>query len=185
MGKKKTFPFHLFVMLLGFASLTLSLFVAAPVYAGSLNQDVDNGTCIHCHEDLYFLHDTGNWFCIRESPMPCVACHGGNPQATTQETAHYDRSAYPVINEDISKCQECHPEQCDERVGIFREVAGISSVKLSSTVPVASVSDQAPGVPATVERELVNWPLVFEILPIILIASLALTIYIVQKVRHL
>lgn len=185
MCEKKNFPFYLFMMLFGLASLTLSLFAATPVHAGSLGQDGDNGTCINCHEDLYFLHDTGNWFCIRESPMPCVACHGGDPNAVTKEAAHYDRSAHPVLNEDISKCQECHPEECNERVGIFDEVAGIKKVKLVSPVSFSSAPDSTINLPAAEEREPVNWPLVFEILPVVLIASLALTIYIVQKLRHL
>ena len=49
-------------------------------------------TCISIMEHLV---------CLRELPMRCVACHGGDPTATTQETAHYDRSAHPIFNEDI------------------------------------------------------------------------------------
>jgi hypothetical protein len=184
MCKKKTFAFCLFVTIVGFAFLTLPLFAATPAHAQSLAQDIDNGNCIKCHEDLYFLHDTGNWFCIRESPMRCVDCHGGNPEATTQETAHYDRSAHPVVNEDISKCQECHPAQCDERVAIFSEVAGISSVKLSSPVPVLSAPDLTSSLPAVEESEPVNWLLMLKILPFFVIAGVALTICIIQKVRH-
>lgn len=45
------------------------------------------GNCIACHEDLYFLHDTGKWYCLKESPMSCVDCHGGDPSATTREDA--------------------------------------------------------------------------------------------------
>ena len=90
MSKKKSFKFHLFVMLFGFASLTLSLFAATSAHAGSLGQAVDNGTCINCHEDLYFLHDTGNWFCIRESPMPCVA---------------FPRYLFPALRTRPSACQ--------------------------------------------------------------------------------
>ena len=34
-----------------------------------------------CHEDLYFLHDTGKLFCLNEkTAMNCVGCHGGNQQ---------------------------------------------------------------------------------------------------------
>jgi hypothetical protein len=92
---------------------------------------VDHGTCIKCHEDLYFLHDTGNWFCIRESPMRCVDCHGGDPFAINKEEAHTNRKAHPIINGDISKCQECHPAECNERLVKFETVAGISDVRVA------------------------------------------------------
>jgi len=166
--------------------LVVSLFMVTPAHAQFPDQDVDNGNCIKCHEDLYFLHDTGNWFCIRESPMPCVACHGGDPTATTQETAHYDRSAHPVVNEDISRCQECHvdSDECCECVSKFNEVAGINQVKMISPAPDFSPSGYTPGLPTVEEQEPVNWLLLLEILPLVLIAGLALTIYIVYRVRH-
>lgn len=184
MCKKKTYTFCLPVATFGFALILLSFLAATPVYAQSSTQDIDNGTCIKCHEDLYFLHDTGNWFCIRESPMRCVDCHGGNPAATTQETAHYDRSAHPVINEDISKCQECHAEECFDRAAKFDAVAGLKEVKLVSPVPASGVSNQTTGLPAFEEQDPHTWLLTLEILPLILIVSLALTIFILKKVFH-
>ena len=186
MKGKIPFTLGLFAVVTGFALLLLSLFVATPAYAQSPEQDVDNGNCIKCHEDLYFLHDTGNWFCIRESPMPCVYCHGGDPTATTQETAHYDRSAHPIVNEDISRCQECHTDadECCECVKKFDQVAGIKQVKLVSPVPVSNVPDQALSLPAVEEQEPANWPLALEILIVVVIASLALTLYIIRNARH-
>ncbi|HCW06819.1 MAG TPA: hypothetical protein DGG95_05585 [Cytophagales bacterium] len=153
------------------------------VYADDPDPPPNQGKCITCHEDLYLLHDTGNWFCLREAPMSCVDCHGGNPLATTQELAHVDRAAHPVINEDISKCQECHPEECTERVQIFDQTAGISEVmvampytpkataKISSEIPVESREDQNA------------WLNIWEILSILLLASTALGAYILHKRR--
>lgn len=186
MNEKRTFAFGLCVSITSFTLLLLSLFLARPAYAQSPTQDVDNGTCIKCHEDLYFLHDTGNWFCIRESPMPCVACHGGDPTAATQESAHYDRSAHPILNEDISRCQECHvdPDECCDCVSKFDQIAGFNQVKLVSPVSGSDAPDLAPGLPAVEEQEPVNWLLILEVLPLVVIASLALIIYIAHKVRH-
>lgn len=183
---KKTFTFSFMSITLGFAVLLLSLSMATSAYAQYPTPEVDNGTCITCHEDLYFNHDTGNWFCLRESPMRCVDCHGGDPTATTQESAHYDRSAHPIVNEDISKCQECHVEvdECCECVSKFDQVAGIKKVKLVSPVPVLNASDPIPGLPATEKQESVNWLLLLETLPLIVIVGLALTFYIVHKLRH-
>jgi hypothetical protein len=134
-------------------------------------------TCISCTTP-------GTGFCIRESPMRCVDCHGGNPAATTQKTAHYDRSAHPVVNEDISKCQECHPLECDERVSMFDEMAGLKQVKLVSPVPFSRAPDLTSSLPAEEKQGTVNRFTVIEILPVFLLAGLVLTIYIVQKVRH-
>jgi hypothetical protein len=185
MKEKKIFTFALFASFAVFSLLVLSIAVS-PAYAQTPSQDVDNGTCVTCHEDLYFNHDTGNWFCLRESPMRCVDCHGGDPTATTQETAHYDRSAHPVVNGDISRCQECHTDadECCECVTKFDQVAGIKQVKLVSPVPVSSAPELVPGLPAVEEQEPVNWISILEILPLVLIAGLALTIYILHKVRH-
>jgi hypothetical protein len=186
MCKKKTFSFRLLVTIAGFTILLLPLFAVTPAHAQTPDGDVDNGTCISCHEDLYFLHDTGNWFCIRESPMPCVYCHGGDPTATTQEMAHYDRSAHPIVNEDISRCQECHvdPDECCECVTKFKDVAGLKQVKLVSPAPLTTAPDTAPGLPAVEAQGPVDWPLILDILPFLVVASLALTIYILYKVRH-
>jgi len=184
--KKNAFTVGLFISIAGFTLLLLSLVWVTPAYSQSPTQDVDNGNCIKCHEDLYFLHDTGNWFCIRESPMPCVSCHGGDPTATTQETAHYDRSAHPILNEDISRCQECHMDanECCECVKKFDQLAGLKTVKLASTIEVINASDQTSGLPTVEEGKPVNWLLILEILPLVVILGLALTIYIARKVRQ-
>ena len=186
MKKKKTFPIGLLGVSLGFALLLLALSSSTPAHAQSQNQEVDNGNCITCHEDLYFNHDTGNWFCIRESPMRCVDCHGGDPTAITQESAHYDRSAHPVVNDDISKCQECHVNlsECCECVDKFDQIAGIKRVKLVSPIPVSTASDPIPGLPATEKHEPVNGLVLLEILPLVVLIGLAFTIYIVHKIRH-
>lgn len=185
MKEKRIFIISLFTSFAGLILLLLSLSMATPAHAQSPTRDVDNGNCITCHEDLYFNHDTGNWFCLRESPMRCVDCHGGDPTATTQETAHYDRSAHPIVNEDISRCQECHTDadECCECVKKFDQVAGLKEVKLASTVAVPRASDQIPSLPTAEEREPVNWLLLLEILPLVVIAGLALTFYIARKVR--
>ena len=186
MKEKKVFAIGLFISIASFTLLLLSLVLVTPAYAQSPTQDVDNGNCIKCHEDLYFLHDTGNWFCIRESPMPCVSCHGGDPTATTQETAHYDRSAHPIVNEDISRCQECHTDadECCECVKKFDQLAGLKTVKLASTIEVTNVSGQTSSLPVVEEQEPVNWLLILEILPLVVIIGLAVTFYIMHKSRQ-
>ena len=190
MCNKRTFNFNLMIVVLGFTLFFLSILAVAPVYAQSPDggqspdQGVDNGTCINCHEDLYFNHDKGQWFCIRESSMNCVYCHGGNPTANTKERAHYDRSAHPVVNEDISVCRECHVEGCMDCVSEFDRVAGIKEVKLAAPVVGPQSSDQIPCFPAVEKHETVNWLILLDIIVVIAIVSLAIMFYAIRKARQ-
>lgn len=84
--------------------------------------------CLNCHEDLYYLHDTGKWYCVSEARDRCAYCHGGNPTTTEKEAAHEGRTAHPVINNDVTKCRQCHPQDYNAHVVKFNQVAGISPV---------------------------------------------------------
>jgi len=57
--------------LVSLLSLCISLmaFTMPSVIAQAQESTQDNGNCINCHEDLYYLHDTGNWFCLNDSPF--------------------------------------------------------------------------------------------------------------------
>jgi hypothetical protein len=161
-------------------------FLNTPVQAQSTPTNGSEDNCMTCHENLYFLHDTGNWFCLRESPMTCVDCHGGDREAMTEETAHLHRAAHPVINEDVSKCQECHPEECNERVELFDQTAGISQVRVAAPYTPARLTDRTTNVAETVQTEeqpgglLLFW----EIIPLAVIAGLALIIYLIRRALH-
>jgi hypothetical protein len=149
--------------LLGYVLLLAASQPASPVQAQTSNNH-DEPTCIRCHEDLYYLHDTGKWFCIAQSPMQCVGCHGGDPTATTKEAAHQKRTAHPVIGGDTTTCRQCHIDDCSERVSAFDAIAGISPVILVST-PIgpapAAVSVVTP-VPQAAEQTtpVWDWPVV-------------------------
>jgi len=150
------------------AVLGFALLVIAPQPAASQTPiDAEKPACIRCHEDLYYLHDTGKWFCISKSPMQCVGCHGGDPTATTQEAAHQNRTAHPVINGDTTTCQQCHIEDCSERVSAFDAIAGISPVVLVSTPirPAPAPAQVVTPVPQAAEQAtpVWEWPVVFAI----------------------
>jgi hypothetical protein len=139
--------------------------------------------CISCHEDLYFLHDTGKLFCLNEeTPMNCVGCHDGDPTAISKEAAHADRAAHPIINENASKCSECHPEQSSERVEIFAREAGISLVMVSQPYKPAYIAAEAQSIPVTGNAPNSKWiPAVAGVL-FIVIAGLVLVVYILFRV---
>jgi cytochrome c553 len=132
---------------LAIATLIFGLvFTAAPGRADS-GQTVDlkeESTCLSCHESLYYLYDTGKWFCVAKAPMACVNCHGGDPTATDQTAAHQHLETHPVINGDATTCQQCHPEDCAERVQQFDRMAGISqNIRVAvSTQPQAAAAPQ-------------------------------------------
>jgi hypothetical protein len=163
---------------------TVSLTTPAQAQPQPVPTSGAENNCIKCHEDLYFLHDTGKWFCIRESPMTCTDCHDGDPSAITKELAHANRAAHPVINNDVSKCQECHPEKCDERVGIFAQSAGIHTVLVAVPYTPVFTTENTDVFPVEPQQEPSAWINAWEVLSMVLVAGAALAVYIVHRIRH-
>jgi hypothetical protein len=118
--------------------------------------------------------------------MRCVECHGGDPTSLQKEEAHTNRKAHPIINEDVSKCQECHPEQCNERVEIFDTVAGISEVRVAVPHEPVSIPVVEPSGAVETATPEVNpaWIAAMEIITLVLITSLVAAIYFVHKKHH-
>jgi len=114
--------------------------------------------------------------------MRCVDCHGGNPTATTKETAHYDRSAHPVIGEDISRCENCHTD-CAERLTVLDEKVGISEVKEATYIPASDMSNPTGNLPYE-EPYPIKWALVFDVVPLVVLGMAAVTIYLLNRVPH-
>jgi hypothetical protein len=171
------------IAVIGVLLLAAVLPAHSVAYADGQNPMPDNANCISCHEDLYFLHDTGNWFCLKESPMSCVNCHGGDPLAGTKELAHANRAAHPVLNDDISKCQECHPDECTERMQIFDQTAGISEVLVAlpyspALVPVTGQSQDKPEIDL---MERINKISLMEMLTPVLLIGIAMMVYIIHR----
>jgi len=162
--------------------LTLLATWTVPAHA-QLHTSQAEPKCISCHENLYFLHDTGKWFCLNEeTSMTCTGCHGGDPAAITKEAAHANRAAYPIINENVSKCSECHPEQSSERVEIFAREAGISLVMVSQPYKPAHTVAEAYPIPLTENAPNSKWISAVAGVIFIFIAGLVLAVYILFRV---
>ena len=161
--------------------MTVSL-LAVPVQAQARIplQASDGSKCVTCHEDLYYLHDTGKAYCLKDSPMACVNCHGGDPAVLTKEAAHFDLTAHPVINDNDRKCDECHPAEAETRLAKFRQMAGISEVKVAIPYVPAVLPVTVPAEKHQPEK----WVPGLETVSLIIIAGLALVIFFVAKIRH-
>ncbi|HWS24780.1 MAG TPA: hypothetical protein VN226_10150 [Anaerolineales bacterium] len=136
--------------------------------------------CVVCHDSQYHNYDNGKSFCINESPMHCVDCHGGNPYALTKEAAHYDRSAHPVVGEDVSRCYVCHLDEADQRAAIFDDVAGLDLVHQACD----KVAAQAAEVdfPKFADQQTQEPPLSAGSIGIAL--GLALTVFAIEKAKR-
>jgi hypothetical protein len=104
-----------------------------------------------------------------------------------QEEAHATRKAHPIINEDVSKSQECHPDKCNERVELFDQSAGISQVLAAVRyTPAYSTEENASvciDIPQS-EKEPSSLLMFWEIIPLAFVAGLALTIYLIYRIHH-
>jgi len=183
MFTRRTFAFSFITI--GLLTLLGLLLLATPqvVLAQTSTPASLTNTCRNCHEDLYYLHDTGKSYCLAESPMQCVDCHAGDPEAISQESAHKAYIKYPVVNQDDSKCYQCHPEQAKARVEKFRQVAGIHNVIVASSYQPVSLrtrSDSNQDIQAHSD-ELFSKPWTFTL---VVVAALVLTGLIIYIIRH-
>jgi hypothetical protein len=89
--------------------------------------------CYVCHQDLYYLYDTGKWYCECGVPMDCLCCHGGDPQAVTEEEAHLGMVAKP-LTDDATACQRCHPADFQERAGKVAAALGVAPAHPTSSI---------------------------------------------------
>jgi hypothetical protein len=186
MCDKRIYHLCLLIGLMGIAILITPSVKLSRVHAQEATPLVDYGTFIKSHEDLYFMHDAGNWFCIRKSPMWRVGCHGGDPSSIKKEGAHAIRKVHPVLNKDIPKVQECYPEECEGRVVKFDKVTGNSEVLLAipyQTKPVHAAEEPLVAAIAKPD-EYPAWISAMEIIALVLITGLALIIYFVHKKHH-
>jgi len=111
-------------------------------------------SCLSCHENLYYLHDLGNYYCLTEASARCIDCHAGDPQALQKDPAHAGLVAYPIVNGDISRCQACHQQDAQAHVETFAELAGFSpNIHVAAPVrPVVQAEAPAPQRPTPAAR---------------------------------
>jgi nitrate/TMAO reductase-like tetraheme cytochrome c subunit len=122
-----------------------------PVHAASPAQ-TSTPACNTCHENQYYLHDVGKWYCITEAKDRCVNCHGGNAEALTEEEAHVGLVANP-FSAGAARCQECHVEDTEARLEKVASYTGYQeAIPLEPYVPHASTSDTSSVLPSSLDE---------------------------------
>jgi len=119
------------------SAITLTMLIGAlwlhyptPAAALSLPEEgTEEPACNSCHDNLYYNHDLGKYYCVANARTRCVDCHGGDPTSLDKNKAHMNMEAFPVRGSDLSKCLSCHPEDCDTYVEKFSAVAGFRQSK--------------------------------------------------------
>jgi len=91
--------------------------------------------CKNCHENLYYLHDTGRWYCQCAMRANCTSCHGGDAGQTDETLAHQGMIANPAID-NPAVCQSCHPQDSAEKIDKFLAVSGVHATKIPLPTPV-------------------------------------------------
>ncbi len=97
--------------------LTVSLLVvlaaifSLPVQASAQTAGASDNSCLTCHEDLYYLHDSGCSYCMTPAHRDrCVDCHEGDPTTMKVELSHLGMLPHPQENGGM-KCLECHKQE--------------------------------------------------------------------------
>jgi hypothetical protein len=115
-------------------NLSAVLFIAALAILGrpidvsaAQPTSVTSNSCFTCHEDLYYLYDTGKYYCITEHQDRCVNCHEGNASVMNKEESHLGLVLHPQ-KDDGAKCQQCHIEDTQERLATFKFMGGYKPV---------------------------------------------------------
>ena len=110
--------------------LLIGFFAVSPALAQEETPPPEECQCRQCHEEQYYLYDTGKWYCLCKAPMTCVHCHGGNGLETNADLAHKEMLANPFSNH-AAVCQECHKEESQAHVNEFVALAGAGSMPVS------------------------------------------------------
>jgi hypothetical protein len=107
-----------------------------------------NSACRMCHENLYYLYDTGKWYCLCGEQRTCTGCHKGVDDVWEVETAHEGMIANP-LEQGAAICQDCHPDDAQVYIEKF---AGVAWIDLNATpaptrtayVPVTLAAGEEP-----------------------------------------
>ena len=137
-------------------TLIVALFVAEPILAQEQTPPPEECQCRQCHEQQYYLYDSGKWYCLCKAPMTCVHCHGGNGRETNADLAHKDMLAHPFMNDAIV-CQGCHKHESQARVNELVSKAGVKNMPVAVASQLAFYTAAPQPFPQSGPRMLEFW----------------------------
>lgn len=131
------------------ATLLVSAWIVFPVQGSAALPDTPvANSCLTCHEGLYYLHDTGKWYCITDHKDRCVNCHEGDPATLNKDASHLGLVAHPQENNG-EKCLECHPQDSTARLAKLASLGGYKEV--SAPISYKPAQPAALGAPEVAE----------------------------------
>ena len=129
--------------------VVLSLLLGLPAQASAASAAASSSnSCLTCHEDLYYLHDTGKAYCLAEHADRCVNCHQGDPTTLNEAASHQELIAHPQ-QDNGQKCNQCHPGDARAHLDTFASLAGYKPVMQAS--PYTVEAESTSGFPAVSE----------------------------------
>lgn len=171
--KRKLFSFWLFGCAV-FLLLT-TLFVVSPA-AAQETPPPEECQCKACHEQQYYLYDSGKWYCLCKAPMTCVHCHGGNGRETNADLAHKGMLANPFMD-NAAVCQNCHKEESQARVDEFVERAGVVTMPIAIAEQPSFVTAEPRPFPEIAPRVLGVW----EWFSVVLVSAVLVLLFIAWR----
>jgi len=85
---------------------------AALIIPAQASTPAGSSTCISCHEEQYYLYDTGRWYCVTEAQTRCVNCHAGYESSLDKQEAHTGLISNP-LRDGGKNCQACHGQDSE------------------------------------------------------------------------
>jgi hypothetical protein len=108
--------------------VVLAAIFSLPVQVSAQTAGSTDNSCLTCHEDLYYFHDTGKLYCLTNHIDRCTNCHEGSAATMKKEESHLGLIAHPQENNGV-KCLECHTAQdAQTRLVTFESKGGFDTV---------------------------------------------------------
>jgi hypothetical protein len=126
--------------------VVLFVMLSRPVQVSAAHvKDSTPNSCLTCHENLYYLYDTGKLYCLTDHTDRCINCHEGNAMVVKKEESHMGLISHPQENNG-KKCLECHTQQdAQTRLVTFESEGGFDAViKADAYTPSVAVAAGFP-----------------------------------------
>jgi hypothetical protein len=151
MQRKNIFSIMVAVGILLVVATGFWLAIATPASAQCGSQA---SSCKNCHEvqgEDSVNNDGTAWHPSHAFGDFCYICHAGNQQATEKDAAH--EGMVPPLQDVKASCQQCHPNDLQERAQVYAAALGVEIGSSTSTTPASetpAAGNEAASAPVVV-----------------------------------